>query len=297
MSLYEEAEAEGAIIQNSHVVYTPKDGKWHHGSAYVDKDRIASNPALLVKMADQMAWLMINANESVHARIGKVEGERLVVVSPAVGAISWGTALASKLDGLLGVVKFAYADKQDQGFRIRGSFLDIVEGANVVVAEDVLNSGGSALGVAKVVEQAGGKVVVVAAMCDRSSGEAAQKLSPYPVLAVMNVMMDKWPALDCPLCRQGVEINRTVGKWREWEDDKREIERVKNTQHPVAPASSPRFVMPFGKYRDHYLDEIEDSYLLWLVKTHADKGQFDEDIVEACEEELRFRGVRLPYGE
>jgi len=297
MNLYEAAEADGAIIQNSHVVYTPKDGQWYHGSAYVDKDRIASNPQLLLRFADQMAWLMINVDESVRARIGMVQGQRLVVVSPAVGAISWGTALASKLDGLFGVVKFAYADKQDQGFRIRGSFLDLIKGSNVVIAEDVLNSGGSARKVADAVVQAGGIVVVVAAMCDRSAGEAAQKLAPYPVLAVMNVMMDKWTSRDCPLCRQGVEINRTVGKWREWEDDVRESKMVESIKTVAAPSPPGRVVMPFGKYANKYLDEIEDQYLLWLVKTHADKGQFDEDIVEACEQELRSRGVALPYGE
>lgn len=54
-----------------------------------------------------------------------------------------------------------------RGRRIEGCF---EEGARVVVAEDVVTTGGSALEAAGVVEEAGGEVVAVLALVDREEG-------------------------------------------------------------------------------------------------------------------------------
>ncbi|HEX9166196.1 MAG TPA: orotate phosphoribosyltransferase [Gemmatimonadales bacterium] len=66
--------------------------------------------------------------------------------------------------------------------RIEGNF---VPGAAVVVAEDVITSGGSALQAIRAVEEEGGAVLGVLAVVDREEGgRAAIEQAGYPVVAL-----------------------------------------------------------------------------------------------------------------
>lgn len=71
------------------------------------------------------------------------------------------------------------------GQRIEGCF---TEGARVVVVEDVITTGGSALQAIEVVESAGGTVVGVLAVVDRmEGGRAAIEASGHPVEALVTL--------------------------------------------------------------------------------------------------------------
>jgi orotate phosphoribosyltransferase len=66
--------------------------------------------------------------------------------------------------------------------RIEGNFTD---GAAVVVAEDVITSGGSALQAIRAIEGEGGRVLGVLAVVDREEGgRAAIEAAGYPVVAL-----------------------------------------------------------------------------------------------------------------
>lgn len=57
------------------------------------------------------------------------------------------------------------------------------------------------------------------------------------------------------------------------------------------------YTFSFGKHKGKKIEDVDASYLQWIVKQHADKGDFDEDLVVQCEDELRSRGESIPYVE
>ena len=71
------------------------------------------------------------------------------------------------------------------GRRIEGCF---TKGSGVVVVEDVITSGGSAMSAIKALEQAGGKIRGVLAVVDRlEGGRAAIENAGYPVRTMVTV--------------------------------------------------------------------------------------------------------------
>lgn len=77
------------------------------------------------------------------------------------------------------------AKEHGRGKRIEGCFED---GQNVVVIEDVITSGGSALTACAAIEEAGGKVLGVLAIIDREAGgREAIEAGGYRVLSLFRI--------------------------------------------------------------------------------------------------------------
>ena len=71
----------------------------------------------------------------------------------------------------------------------------------------------------KAVEKNGGIVVGITAICNRGGVVAEQYGDNISLCSLMNVNPPTWKATPddpCPLCRDGVPINTTVGKGREY---------------------------------------------------------------------------------
>lgn len=207
----------GAVIQGSHVVYT--SGK--HGSAYVDKDAVCAQSQMLDTLADLLARRFDQSTYSWS--LGKPPIE--VVVAPAVAGITLGAAVTLNLlrryrhyvrDVPL---HFAYAEKVSLDpaapFRFRPTYEKLIPGKQILLVEDVLNTGGSAQRVLDCIRFLGGQVVGVGAICNRG-GVTAEQLGVPELYSLVDVTLDAWTEEDCPLCRQGVPINTQVGKGREF---------------------------------------------------------------------------------
>ncbi|RJQ28030.1 phosphoribosyltransferase [Candidatus Parcubacteria bacterium] len=94
-------------------------------------------------------------------------------------------------------------------------YADLVKGRRVLVAEDVLNTGGTVEKTVNAVEDAGGRVVGVTAVFNRG-GVTAEKLG-VPVLdAMVDVQMENWPQGECPLCAQDVPIHTGIGHGKQF---------------------------------------------------------------------------------
>ncbi|NIM04622.1 MAG: orotate phosphoribosyltransferase, partial [Armatimonadetes bacterium] len=89
-------------------------------------------------------------------------GEAAAVIGPALG----GVVFAYELGRQLGV-KALFAERVEGRFHIRRGF-SFQPGESVIVAEDVITTGGSAKEVVNLVEQSGGRPIAVAALIDRS---------------------------------------------------------------------------------------------------------------------------------
>lgn len=197
----------GAVITDSHVVYT--SGK--HGSAYVNKDAVyphtRETSILCRALAEQFA------DDGVG-----------VVIAPAIGGVILSQWTAHHLSEFIGREVFGvYAEKTESGeaFVIKRGYDKLVVGRRVLVVEDVLTTGGSARKVIEAVRALGGNVAGLGVLCNRGGITLEDVANPPKLFALINVRLDAWDEVDCPLCAQNVPINTDVGKGIEYLAHKR----------------------------------------------------------------------------
>lgn len=189
-----------AVIKDSHIVYTSN----RHGTAYVNKDAVYPYTQLTSRLC-----------EAIASRFGSSDVH--TVIAPAVGGVilsQWTAHHLSRISGceILGV----YADKEGEEFVIKRGYDKFIQGKDVLVVEDVLNTGGSVSKVVKAVRAAGGRVTGVGALCNRG-GITPADIGDVPILfSLVNVTLDSWSAEDCPMCKSGVPVNTAVGKGKEF---------------------------------------------------------------------------------
>ncbi len=141
-----------------------------------------------------------------HAeRLGRALAERIgaeadVVASPAMGGLIIGHEVARALG-----VRHIFAERDAarrmtlrRGFRVR-------EGERAVIVEDVITTGCSSLEVAELLRGLGAAPVAAASIIDRSGG-AADLGVPRVALATLEV--EAWKPEECPLCRQGMPVDK-----------------------------------------------------------------------------------------
>ncbi len=117
-----------------------------------------------------------------------------MVISPAVGGVIMGYEMARALKA-----KNIFAERQEGAMALRRGFA-IPEGARVVVAEDVITTGGTVKEVIELARRLGGNPVGVCSMVDRSNGGVDFGIPFYPLIAME---VKSYAPEDCPLCAQG----------------------------------------------------------------------------------------------
>lgn len=117
-----------------------------------------------------------------------------IVIGPAMG----GVIIAYEMARQLGV-KNLFAERENGKMTLRRGFT-IPKGAKVLIAEDVITTGGSVMEVAEVVKEQGGEVVGVAVLVDRSNGtiDFGTKL-----VAALTTEVISYEADNCPICKEG----------------------------------------------------------------------------------------------
>jgi orotate phosphoribosyltransferase len=93
-----------------------------------------------------------------------------------------------------------------RAFTIRRGYDKLVDGRNVLVVDDVINTGFSIRGIIDAARGDGGTVDVAASVCNRGELTPAQ-VHVEKLVNLTDITLDSWPREDCPLCRDGVPIN------------------------------------------------------------------------------------------
>lgn len=118
------------------------------------------------------------------------------VLGPALGAIIPGYELARALGW-----RFVFCERADDGrFALRRGFA-FEPDEPVLVCENTLTTGGSALEAIVAARTAGARVVGVAVYCNRIPDPSRVFDVPYVALAGFD--LPSWTAAACPLCRAG----------------------------------------------------------------------------------------------
>lgn len=120
------------------------------------------------------------------------------VIGPAIGGI----VVAHEVARALGV-KALFAERQDGRMTLRRGFA-VEAGERVLLAEDVVTTGGSLREVQQMVTAAGADVVGVASLVDRTSGRDPG--FGMPLVSLVEIDVPAYSADDCPLCREGLPL-------------------------------------------------------------------------------------------
>lgn len=133
-----------------------------------------------------------NAEKIVNALLPIVsEWKPDVVVSPALGAIIFGYELSRALG-----IRNVFAERPDGKFELRRGFT-LKPGERVLLAENVVTTGGSVIETAEMVKSLGAVVAGYALIVDRSNGIFSPK---EPVAAYAALTAQTYSPDSCPLC-------------------------------------------------------------------------------------------------
>ena len=156
----------------------------NHTSRYVQCARLLQHPELAKQVAELLAK---RARE-----LGRID----VVIGPALGGIVVAYELARAL-GTRGM----FAERDTEGKMTLRRGFDLAPGEQILVAEDVVTTGGSSLEVARLVKERGGVPVGIACIVDR---RPEGTVLPLPVIAAVQMQIPVYSPDNCPLCRRGI---------------------------------------------------------------------------------------------
>ncbi len=193
----------GAIITDSHFVGT----SGRHMPAYINKDLLFLHPEEASNVGELFAEKF--QNEDID-----------IVVAPAVGGTilsQWTAYHLSKLKKKEVLSTYTEKDKgtsasaseSEQVFR-RG-YDAYVKGKKVLVIEDLTTTGLSVKKLIETVKNVGGEVVAVCVMVNRDPNLVNSQSIGAPFSSLGVFQIPSYEEKDCPLCKNGVPINISVG--------------------------------------------------------------------------------------
>jgi len=154
-----------------------------HSDTYFEKFKILQHPDLTGKLCQSL-------NEKIK---DKVE----LVLGLATGGIILGYELA-RIRGTRAIFTERFQGKMAlrRGFRIR-------PGEKVLIAEDVITTGGSVKETIAVAEALGADIVGIAALIDRSGGKIDLT---YPIKALVSLEVKSFEPSHCLLCKKKLPL-------------------------------------------------------------------------------------------
>ncbi|MQB00306.1 MAG: orotate phosphoribosyltransferase [Actinobacteria bacterium] len=174
-------EDKGAVLRGHF-----KLSSGRHSDLFIQKFRVLEHPGLAQRFGQELA-------ESFP-------GSFDLVASPAVGAVVLGFATA-----LAAHSRFIFAERSGDRMEFRRGF-EIPPHARVLVVEDVITTGGSALEVVELVRRAGGDPVGVGALIDRDD-PVRRWQAGVPLHALVTVKAESWEPSECPLCARAEPLD------------------------------------------------------------------------------------------
>lgn len=217
-------DACGAVKTGGHFVYA--SGK--HGSMYVDKTAITPR-------VDDFQHLCGLLARTAHLRCS-------ITPDVVIGAVVVGERMTHPVALEIGHLREMYpaaiwADKKQgapmsvlttgagerlvvpDNLVIGRGFDQYLRGADVLVVEDVVNTGKTVHQLVDLVRRYGGNVMQVAAFCNRGPTKSTDFGEGVDFWALTEVSADAYDPQECQLCKDDVPVNITLGhgaQFLEW---------------------------------------------------------------------------------
>ncbi|MBE0495588.1 MAG: orotate phosphoribosyltransferase [Campylobacterales bacterium] len=187
-ALYKEA---GAYLEGHFLL-----SSGNHSQFYLQSAKVLEDPKLAGDLAQALATQIQAAGLKVDT-----------VCSPALGGVLAGYELARALH-----VRFIFTERVNGTMQLRRGF-EVKKGERILVCEDIITTGGSALEAAACVENQGANVLGFAALanrgfCKRVGSDTPASLTcklpnDVPFFALGDFTFDIYEPSSCPLCKDG----------------------------------------------------------------------------------------------
>jgi len=186
--IYKEANAllEGHFILSS----------GNHSNRYLQSAKVLEDPKRASLLAKALAELIKKNNIEVDT-----------VCTPALGGILAGYELARALN-----VRSIFVERKNGIMELRRGF-EVAKGEKVIICEDIITTGGSAMEASKVIEELGARVVAFASLANRgfckrvgSDIEAKKECKlpkSIPFFALDDFEFEMYSPTECPMCKEG----------------------------------------------------------------------------------------------
>ncbi len=186
--IYKEANAllEGHFILSS----------GNHSNRYLQSAKVLEEPKRAEKLASALADI-----------IKKSDIEIDTVCAPALGGILAGYELARALG-----VRSIFVERKEGQMELRRGF-EVKNGERVLICEDIITTGGSAMEASKIIEELGAKVVAFASLANRgfcrregtdiTPKEECKLPSNIPFFALADFTFEMFTPNECPMCKEG----------------------------------------------------------------------------------------------
>ncbi|RDU55529.1 orotate phosphoribosyltransferase [Helicobacter sp. MIT 00-7814] len=168
----------------------------NHSSCYLQSAKVLENPQVAEILATALAEKITQYGLSVSC-----------VCSPALGGILAGYELARALKA-----RFIFTERVNGEMTLRRGF-EVAKGEKVLICEDIITTGGSALESAKCVEALGAEIVGFAGLANRGLCKRVDsELTPSPLaklpqdkplFALQDFVFEMYEPKDCPMCKEG----------------------------------------------------------------------------------------------
>ena len=191
MNLREIYKSADALLEGHFLLSSGKHSKY-----YLQSAKVLENPKTAELLAVELAKLIKKANVKVDT-----------VCSPALGGLLAGYELSRALG-----TRFIFTERVNKIMTLRRGF-EVKKDEKILICEDIITTGGSALEAAEVVQNLGAKVVGFAALANRGfckiygedknpKNECKLPLDK-PFFALGNFEFEIYDPKECPLCKEG----------------------------------------------------------------------------------------------
>ena len=184
----------GVLMSSGHFDYH----NGFHGRVYLNPHQLFRYPSTIWQLAQDLLDTL------PAALLEKTD----FVAGPATGGALLAHTIAGLLDGRRALThppcSFAPFTPGEGKFVLRDFYASLMRGRNVLLADDVRNTGKTFERCAELVRQAGGTVIGTIQICDRMEavvdlGVPNFALAEYPA-------PENYAAAECPMCRAGEPI-------------------------------------------------------------------------------------------
>ncbi|WP_457560694.1 orotate phosphoribosyltransferase [Caminibacter sp.] len=177
-------EEHGALLTGHFLLSSGK-----HSEYYLQSARVLEHPEVAEKIAKELAKKIKEAGVEVDT-----------VCSPAIGGLLAGYELARALG-----VRFIFTERKEGEMQLRRGF-EVKPNEKVLICEDIITTGGSAMEAAKEIEKRGGKIVGFAAIANRGicpDKDECKLPKDLPLFTLGNFEFEAYEPSECPLCKMG----------------------------------------------------------------------------------------------
>ena len=149
-----------------------------HSKQYVQCAKLLSYPKKAVAICSSLC-------EKIKEEFNKID----IILSPAIGGIVVGYEVGRQLD-----IETIFAERSNEQLILRRGF-QILENSNVLIVEDVITTGKSALECSELIEASKSKLIGYACIIDRSNNKSLIK---DKIVSQIKLKMDSYNSKELP---------------------------------------------------------------------------------------------------